>query len=111
MTNLLEIYDSMLEVGQQKAEEAFEKNAEEAVVGERIEILTKYASAADDMLAEEYGEDFTEDDVKELATYFIENDTAVEEQQEKVAEYHQLGVIMAKAFKSELELEPKKEEN
>ena len=109
MANLLETYEVMLEAGQQQEEELLEKTAEEAVTEERIEILTKYASTADDMLAEEYGKDYTEDDVKELAAYLIENDAAVEEQQEKVAEYHQLGVIMAKAFKSELEASEKEE--
>lgn len=103
MANLLDMYNDMLNDEQAQEEEILEKTAEEQLANDRIEILTKYATLADNMLAEEYGDDYEEADVQELASYLIENDAAIEEQQEKIAEYHQLGTIMAKAFKAELE--------
>lgn len=110
MADLLQMYEDMLVEANDAEEEALEKNAEEQMTADRIEVLTKYATLADNMMAEEYGDDYTEDDVKELAAMLIENDAAIEEQQEKIAEYHQLGTIMAKAFKAELEAEAEEAE-
>jgi len=92
----------MLQADQEQVSETIEKNAEEQLTQDRLEVLNKYATTADNMLAEEYGNDYSEDDVTELATYLIEKDAALEEKQEKIAEQHQLGIIMAKAFKAEL---------
>ena len=105
MANLLEIYDDMVQVEQEQEADVIEKNAEAQLTTDRVEVLAKYATLADNMLGEEYGDDYKEEDVQELASYLIENDSAIEEQQEKVAEYVQLGTIMAKAFKKELEAE------
>jgi len=110
MANLLDVYEGMLDSEQVVQEEAIEKTAEEAVAEERIEVITKYATIADNMLAKEHGEDYTEDDVQELASYLIDHDAEIEEQQEKVAEHHQLGIIMAKGFKAEMEASQKEEE-
>jgi len=109
MANLLEIYDAMLEEGQDQQEEVLEKNAEEALTEERIEAITKYATLADNMLAEKHGDDYTEEDVQELASYLIDHDADIEAQQEKVAEHHQLGIIMARGFKAEMEASQEEE--
>ena len=109
MANLLDIYNSMIENDQVEKEEALEKTAEEELIEERIDTIAKYATIADNMLAEEHGKDYTEEDVQELASYLIDHDAELEAQQEKVAEHHQLGVIMAKGFKAEMEASQEEE--
>tara|TARA_Y100001938_G_scaffold151168_1_gene246799 strand:- start:4935 stop:5264 length:330 start_codon:yes stop_codon:yes gene_type:complete len=102
MANLLDTYNKMVEASNAAAEqEAMEKEAA-AQQEARVEVLNKYASAADNLLAEEYGEDYTEDDVVELAQRLINNDIEQEEAQEKVAEYVEAGTVMARAFMNEL---------
>jgi len=90
MGNLLETYEDM-----QKVAEA------EAVSQERINAVVKYASLAEEALSEEYGEDYDEDDVIKVAEFMIDSDLAQDDEQEKVAEYDQLGRIMAHAFADE----------
>lgn len=93
MANLLDIYNDQYE--------GFEKEAE-AEVNEEFEIIQKYASAAQSALAEEYGNDFSAEDVEKLASMMIEHDVEQEYMEEKVAEFVQAGQIMARAFKNEL---------
>lgn len=92
-------------------EATLEKTAAEA---QTIELLTKYASMADNLLAEEFGTDYTKDDVIELASKLIEHDTASVEKtasaeseidaetQEKIAELYQMGQIIGMGIKAEL---------
>lgn len=102
MKNLLEVYNDML--ASQNVQEQ-EKVAEAQVaseVDERMEVLTKYAQAADNALAAEFGEDYEEEDVIKLAQLMINHDIEQEEAMEKVAEAYQMGVIMARGFKAEM---------
>lgn len=97
--DLLKTYERM-----QKEAEAEKTAGEESQEADaRVEVLQKYASTAEEALREEYGEDFTADDVEKLASMMIEYDLEQEYLEEKVAEYVQAGTIMAKAFKEELE--------
>jgi hypothetical protein len=91
MSNLLDLYTEM------------NKTAEEKVVAnEKIAAITEYASAAEEVLSEKLGDNYDEDDVIKVASAMIENDLVVAEEQEKVAEYDQLGRIMAHSFNDEL---------
>jgi len=102
MANLLDTYNNMVEASNAAAEqEAMEKEAAAANEA-RVDVLNKYASAADNLLAEEYGEDYDENDVVELAQRLINHDVQQEEAQEKVAEYVEAGTVMARAFMDEL---------
>lgn len=96
--DLLSVYDQMT-----KEAEAEKQVSEE--VNDQVEVLQKYASTAEEALRDEYGEDFTADDVEKLASMMIEHDLEQEYLEEKVAEYVQAGTIIAKAFKAELERE------
>ena len=92
MANLLEQYKNMQKVAEV---ESFEN--------ERVDAIVKYASLAEELLSEQYEDNqYNEDDVIKVAEYLIESDLAAEEEQEKVAEYDQLGRIMAQAFSDEL---------
>ena len=102
MANLLETYENMVSASEEaQAEEAMKKEAE-AVENERVETLAKYATAADNLLAEEFGDDYEESDVVELAQKLINHDIENEQAQEKVAEYVEAGTVMARAFINEL---------
>lgn len=91
MADLLEVYNDM------------NKQAEvDELQKERVDTIVKYASAAEEMLEANYGEDYNEEDVAKLAEFLIENDIAAEDDQEKVAEYDQLGRIMARSFLDEV---------
>ncbi len=72
------------------------------VESQRREMLTKYASAAEELLEEEYGEDYKAEDVENLAEKLIELDEEAVEEQQKVAEYVEAGKVMAKSFIKEL---------
>jgi hypothetical protein len=99
---LLDVYESII-ASQQEAEKVAEEQAQvTGVVDERMEVLEKYAALADDLLAKEYGNDYEKEDVVKLANLLINHDLEVNEQMEKVAELHEAGIIMAKAFKAEL---------
>lgn len=109
MAGLLAFYEEM--VAQQENEKlasAPEISEEEAeLVAARMEIFSKYASAADDLLAGTHGDDYTAEDVEELATYMINEDLAIEaaeeEAQEKVAEYVEAGQIIARSHFAEFQ--------
>ena len=103
MSNLIDTYNAMLEE-RATAEEDQVKEAEASqAVDERVEVLAKYAEAADGLLAEEYGEDYEEADVEKLATLMINYDIDQEEAMDKVAEFEEAGQIMAHAFAQELD--------
>ena len=95
---LLDVYTNMVN-SQYETEKVAE--ATEAV-DERVQVLEKYAELADNLLAEEYGNNYEKEDVVKLANLLINHDLEVQEQMEKVAELHEAGIIMAKAFKAEL---------
>lgn len=95
MASLLETYNAMVKEAEELQPVLEEQN-------EQMEVLAKYAAAADELLANEYGNNYTKEDVEELATMLINHDAGIQEQQEKVAELYEAGVIMAKAFKAEL---------
>lgn len=102
MSNLLETYENMVATANEEAaQEELSKEAE-AIQNERVETLTKYAAAADELLAEEFGDDYEESDVVELAQKMINHDLDQEAAQEKVAEYVDAGTVMARAFINEL---------
>jgi predicted ATP-dependent protease len=91
MSNLLETYEQL------------QKQAEyDELDKERVDVIVKYASLAEEKLSDAYGDNYTEDDVIKVAEFMIDNDLAVEEEQEKIAEYDQLGRIMARAYIDEL---------
>ena len=102
MSGLLETYNNMVAASEANAEQEEAVKQAEAVENARVEVLTKYATAADNLLAEEYGDDYAESDVIELAQKMINHDIAQEENQEKVAEYVEAGQVMARAFIGEL---------
>ena len=96
--SLIDTYNQMVK----EAEQAEEEKTAEEVTEQEVEVLTKYATTADEMLAADHGEDYTEDDVAELAGYLIDHDMEVQAQQEKVAEYIEAGQIMARSFSAEM---------
>lgn len=92
MSDLLSKYEEM-----QKVAEA------EALENERVEAIVEYASLADELLSENFDESqYNEDDVIKVAEFLIANDLEAEEEEEKVAEYDQLGRILARSFADEL---------
>lgn len=102
MSNLMDTYKNMQKSAEEaNAAEALEKEAQETT-NARVEVLAKYAEAANGVLTEEYGDDYTEEDVIKLASYLIDRDIDEEEAQEKVAEYVEAGQIMARSFVEEL---------
>ena len=99
MANLMDIYEAMTKT----AETEPTTPEADAAVTEQMEVLAKYAEAADGYLKEEYGEGkYTPEDVEKLAELLIDHDMQIEVQQEKVAEYIQAGQIMARSFNEEL---------
>ena len=52
------------------------------IIDERVEIISQYAATADDLLAQEYGEDYEKEDVVKLATYMLNHDIEAEEAEE-----------------------------
>lgn len=102
MSNLMDTYKNMQKSADDAAAaNALEKEAQETT-NNRVEVLAKYAEAANGVLAEEYGDEYTEEDVVKLATYLIDRDIDEEENVEKVAEYVEAGQIMARSFVEEL---------
>lgn len=91
MTDLLKVHNNMLKQAKVDNERK-----------ERIDAIVKYASTAEELLAEKYGEDYEQEDVSKLAEWMIENDLEALEWEEKVAEYDQLGRIMANSFVDEM---------
>lgn len=117
MAGLLAYYEEMQKRANAEPVEEQVKEAEAEVpemteeeaelVQARMEVFSKYASAADDLLAQQHGDDYTANDVEELATLMINHDLAVEaqeeEMQEKVAEAVETGQIIARAHFAELQ--------
>ena len=100
--SLLSTYENMVNSAQEVAEqEEYEKQAA-ADVEERVEVLAKNAEAADGILAEEYGNEYSEEDVTKLASYMLVQDIQEEENISKVAEYVEAGQVMARSFVEEL---------
>lgn len=96
---LLERYELM-----KQAEQEVEVTEEEMkVASERMDLLAKYAEAADEALKAEFGDDYELSDVEKLAEMLIANDLQVEEEEVKVAELVEAGQIMAHAFAEELQ--------
>jgi hypothetical protein len=90
--------------------EAMQKEAAaQEVESQRRDMLTKYASAAEELLEKEYGEDYEATDVENLAEKLIELDAETVENQQKTAEYVEAGQVMAKAFMKELKDKKPKE--
>lgn len=78
------------------------KQAEENVRSQsQIEVLQKFASAAESLLQEQ-GQEYTADDVVKVASFLIDAQLEEEEQQEKVAEAASYGRIMAREFLEEV---------
>ena len=100
--SLLDTYENMQATAKADEEAHIEKQAEDAVVEQRVDVLAKYAEAADKILAEEYGEKYSEEDVVKLAAYMLDTDIDEEESVEKVAEYVEAGQVMARSFVEEL---------
>lgn len=96
---------SLLKAYEQMTKEA----AEQEIMKERVAVIEKYASFAEDELAKAYPNNYTKEDVAQLADAMIQHDIAIEEQQEKIAELDEAGRIMARAFYAESQsLEAKK---
>ena len=102
MESLLDIHTEMLKSASEQTIAAEEDAEAKAVVDERVEVLAKYAEAADSLLAEEYGDKYEQKDVEELASMMIAHDLKQEEDVEKVAEYDDAGRIIARAFYDEI---------
>lgn len=97
MSKIMETYNMMKQAEAAHVVEE-EKVAEKStVVNERLKVLEEYAEAADGLMAEEYGKDYTEADVVKLAELMIQNDMEQEENLEKIAELEDQGKIMGNA--------------
>jgi hypothetical protein len=95
--SLLDVYSRM---AAEVAEVEQEKVASQEV-DERMEVLEKYASWADQTLAAEYGENnYTVEDVEKLAEAKLAADAEELNMREKVAEAYELGQIMYAGFKA-----------
>lgn len=108
MPSLIEVYEEM----QKSAQEANAVQTQEVVPtpetavaptvdNETLEVLNKYAEAAEAYLKENF-ESYNDDHIVKVAQEMMEYDAERFEQMEKVAELHEAGIIMAKAFKQEL---------
>ena len=72
-----------------------EKEAEEVEVNEDLEVLAKFASVADELLSDEFGEDYEAADVEKLAGLLIGQAQEEAEMLEKVAEIDDFAQIVA----------------
>lgn len=107
----MSLLDKFNEMQEEVVAEEFNKVAE-AEVQEQEEFLSKYASWAQDVLAEEVGEgNFTAEDVEKLAHAKIEDDANELHQREKVAEAYEMGQIMYQGFKAAAEADSSDEGN
>ena len=95
---LLETYELT-----KQAELEAQPEEEVKLAEERMELLAKYAEFADNALREEYGDDYTEEDVEKLAEMLIARDIEISEEQEKVAELVDAGKVLARSFAEELQ--------
>ena len=92
MSDLLKIHEEMVKVSE-----------EQKLQDERVDAIVKYATQAEELLSKELKDDYNEEDVIKVAETLIDADLETEEEQEKVAEYDQLGRIMARSFLEEIE--------
>jgi len=103
MSNLIDTYNNMLENRVDEEAEVVKEAEATQETDEQFEVLSKYAEAADGLLADEFGDDYNEEDVEKLASLMIDYDVEQEEALTKVAEFEQAGQIMAHAFAEELD--------
>ena len=97
--SLLERYELM-----KQAEQEVEVSTEEQEkIAEQMDILAKYAEAAEEGLKAEFGDDYELADVEKLAEMLIQKDLEIDDEEVKVAELAEAGQIMAKAFAEELQ--------
>ena len=95
--SLLDTFDAMTK----EAAASNEVVAQPAQNDERMEVIEKYASWADETLANERGEgNYTAEDVEKLATDQMEADAEEIYKREKVAEAYEMGQIMYQGFKA-----------
>ena len=88
MGRLLEKYDEM----QKKAEL-------DKVAQERVEVISKYAELAEAGLIDVCGEGkYTKEDVIKVAQELIDQDVQEEEDMAKIAEFYEMGQIIARGF-------------
>jgi len=92
MSDLLKIHEDMIKAAQV-----------EKVQTENVDVIVKYATAAEELLTKELKDKYNEEDVIKVAEALIDADLKTENEQEKVAEYDQLGRIMARSFLEEIE--------
>lgn len=78
MALLINVYNDLVK----EAEEAATKE----VIAERVEVLSKYADLATELLNAEFPNDYSKDDVVALADKLIERDMVITAEQEKQAE-------------------------
>lgn len=97
---LLERYELMKQAQFSEQHDSEEVNK---LAAEEMDILAKYAEFADQALQEEYGDDYTLEDVEKLAEMLIEHDLNIYEEEVKVAELAEAGQLMARAFVDELQ--------
>jgi len=102
--SLIETFNNMVKEAQESESKQVEKRASQEVADEEMEILTKYASWAEDVLLEDRGEgNYTEEDVEKLAQIKLEEDAEELYNREKVAEAYEMGQIMYQGFKAAAE--------
>lgn len=104
---------TFLERFEERRNASMEKTAEEQAVEERIELMSKYAEAADAALYADHGDDYTEDDVVELAQHMINADAeaveneghekTAEEMDAQIDELYGVGRIIGQGIKDELD--------
>jgi hypothetical protein len=97
MSQLIDTYNEMLKQAEEKE-----------VLTERVSILEKYATLAEEQLQAKYPNNYNKADVVELADQMIQHDISIEENQakqaeviEKIAELDEAGRIMARSFWNE----------
>lgn len=103
----MSLLDTFEQMRAEEAEIEQTKVAEQQInaeTGERIELISKYASWAEEALAEELGEgNYSAEDVEKVATAKMEEDAFEIYQREKVAEAYEMGAIMYQGFKAAAE--------
>lgn len=101
--SLLERYELMKAAEQEEQTEKQTSEEEVKVAQDRMELLAKYAEAADNALQAEFGEDYTLEDVEKLAEMLIARDMDITEEEVKVAELVEAGQVLARSFAQELQ--------
>jgi len=98
MADYIKIFEKQMKKQAEAVVPAETSQEVDPVVAQQMEILSKYAELADSHLTEEYGENYTEDDVVKLAQMYIEHDATVEVEMQKEAEANQIGEAIARGF-------------